>query len=218
LAIGRSEPARELFVRAGQYPFDKAPGIGLRAATILKTIGYPESAHEILWPMRTVFKLNVDYWRTLFDVANQLKSPALLLHAATKAFELQPKNVDCKNNYAAALLINRTHSEEAVKVTFELISRYPDAAWAKINHALALIHNNRLDEARQTFASVDTTSFGDIETTAYNLGMFEIALSEKRITDAWRAFDKIEKRLLYPNQLLWLDLKKKELPERTASF
>ena len=214
LATQRPDQAKEEFDRSAQYAFDDNPEIGLRTANSLLKIGYPEPARAILLRLKPELKLNVDYWKALFDVANQLKQEGLLLEAGQNAYELQKNDVNCKNNYAAALLINRTKAEEAVKLTFDLISRYPDSETAKINHALAYVQNNRLPEAKQILDTLDVAQLSDVVSTAYYLGIFEIAVDQKRPDQAWQAFDKIEKRNLFPNQIVWLERVKKDLPPR----
>jgi len=142
LGLERRALADAAFQRLTQRPFgDRA--LGLATATSLLQLGYPALARDILLPLEAGLAGRPEYWQALFTAAYQLKRPDWMRAAAARAYALQPDNVATANNYAAALLTTREHAEEAIKLTLQVVGRFPHSIAARINHGLALLLNRR---------------------------------------------------------------------------
>ena len=137
--------------------------------------------------------------------------------AVAAGYRLQPGNVACANNYAATLLVNRDRPEEAVSLTLQIFSRFPDSKAAKINHALALLVNQRTDEAEAVLKSIVPEKLSGQEANSFYLGWFEVSCNQKQYDRAWKASDRIAAKYLFPNQLKWLEEMRQRLPRRTAA-
>ena len=137
--------------------------------------------------------------------------------AAAAGYRLQPGNVACANNYAATLLINRDRPEEAVSLTLQILNRFPDSKPAKINHALALLLNQRTGEAEAVLKSIVPEKLSGQEANSFYLGRFEVSFNQQHYDQAWEASDRIAAKHLFPNQLKWLEEMRQHLPRRTAA-
>jgi predicted Zn-dependent protease len=118
------------------------------------------------------------------------------------------------NNYAAALLINRAQPDEAINVTRQLLQQMPDALVPRVNHASALLMNRRTAEAQELLAKIDETRLTAEEACQYYRAMFEVWLNLGKTSEAWAAYDRVDKSVLYPLQAQWLEAAAKSLPPR----
>ena len=103
---------------------------------------------------------------------------------------------------------------EAIELTFDLLGRFPELAGFKINHALALVQNNRTPDARALLDTVDPRQLAPSEATAYYLASFEAHLNQQRYGLAWQCSDHIEGRYLLPTEVQWLEQSRQKLPPR----
>jgi hypothetical protein len=135
-----------------------------------------------------------------------------VLKAAQHRYNLKPESVEECNRYAAALMLNRAHSDEAIKLTFQLYSRYPNSHAAIINHSCALLLNHRAPEARGLLEKLNPASLGINEAQAYYLALFE-AYHDLKLWDMAAALEvKINSAALFPIQKQWLELQRKDIP------
>ena len=137
--------------------------------------------------------------------------------AAAAGYRLQPENVACANNYAAALLVNRDRPEQAVSLTLQVLGRSPDSNAAKINHALALLLNLRTGEAESILKSIVPEKLSGEEANSFYLGLFELSANQQQYDRAWEASDRIAANHLFPTQVKWLEEMRQRLPRRTAA-
>ena len=149
--------------------------------------------------------------------AYELKRPDWLLAAAARAYLLQPESMATANNYAAALLLNRERSEEAIKLTLQLLDRFPQSMAAKINHGLALLLNRRTLEAEALLKAIDPAKLNGVEAASLYLGLFEVCFNEQQYDQARLLCDRINKKSLFPNQIKWLDESCRQIAERQAA-
>jgi predicted Zn-dependent protease len=216
LGLERPAVAEAAFEKASRRPFEDT-ALGFTTAGSLLKLGYPAAARDILLPLETGLSKNPDYWQTLFAAAYALKQPDLMGTAAAKAYELQPDNIVTANNYAAALLVNRARAEEAVRLTLQLVARFPNSTSPKINHALALILNRRTAEAEEILTKIDPAKLGPLEATSLFLGLFEVYSSGKRYEQAREAASRIDIKYLFPNQIKWLEDARRQMPQQQAA-
>ena len=216
LGMDRPAVADTLFRIVAHHPLENR-SLALSTARSLSKLGYAAVARDLLLPLERDFAERADYWHELFGAAYQLKEPDLMTKAAAAAYRLQPGNVACANNYAAALLVNRDRPEEAVSLTLQILSQLPDSNAAKINHALALLLNLRSGEAEAILKSVVPEKLIDDEANSFYLGWFELSATQRQYDRAWEASDRIAAKELFPNQVKWLETMRQRLPRRTAA-
>jgi len=214
LGLSRTAVAEGVFRKVAQYPVENR-ALALSMARSLLKLGYAAVARDLLLPLESNFSEKAEYWHELLGVAYQLKDPKLMATAASAAYRLQPGNATCANNYAAALLVNRDRPEEAVALTLQFLGRFPDSIAAKINHALALLMNQRKGEAEEVLKSIDTDKLSAQEANSFHLAWFELCLDREQYDRAWEASDRIAAKHLFPNQLARLEEMRQRLPRRT---
>jgi predicted Zn-dependent protease len=215
LGLSRTAVADGVFRKVAQYPVENR-ALALSMARSLLKLGFAAVARDLLLPLESNFGEKAEYWHEVLGVAYQLKDPKLMATAASAAYRLQPGNATCANNYAAALLVNRDRPEEAVALTLQFLGRFPDSIAAKINHALALLMNQRKGEAEEMLKSIATDKLSAQEANSFHLAWFELSLDREQYDRAWEASDRIVAKHLFPNQLTRLEEMRQRLPRRTA--
>jgi len=115
--------------------------------------------------------------------------------------------------------VNRAQPELAVELTMRLVNSHPKSAPALINHSLALLLNNRTEDARKTLSRVNLAKLTPIEKSAYKFALFDLAVRFKDFQRAWNDSDEINRQTLFRPQIEWLETSLKKLPPRvTASY
>jgi hypothetical protein len=203
---GRVELAKGAFL-AAQSAFDKIgaqtyrnPELALAIAQGLQRLGYGGAARPLLASLEPQSETNPAYWEALTATAFESKDAELLLRATTKALALNPKNWTLMNNFAAALLINRTNAEESIKHTFQLVQNFPNNLAMRINHGLALAQNHRYAEADAVLAGISPQALTESERTLYYLACVETLVHQKRIELARSCLREIDAAQLFPAQ------------------
>lgn len=204
LALNLKAAAGDSFREAAKLPFSNAP-LGLAVAGSLNRIGYAAEARAILATIEKNFSTNAVYWNAVALAAHGQRNSEEMLRAAKTAYDLQPDNVNYINNYAAALLFSRQHPEEAVKLTLRLVAANPASTAARLNHCLALILSQRLDEAEQILKPLEIQSLPPAETTSASFARYEIEFRRRQFARAKQAGERIDRQFLLPPQIEWLD-------------
>ncbi len=216
LAQDRKPLAEAAFRKATELPFED-PNLGLAIASQLQHFQYSEFAVKLLTQFEAPFKGYLPYWSELFDAAFSARQPDLLLKAATRAHDLQPDDIRIMNNYAATLITLRTRPEEAVRLTVQLAAKQPNSLDARINHALALLLNERVGEAEDLLKSIRTNELQPLEATAYYMGWFQVHYARKNSAAAQDALKNIDQRFLFPNEIEWLKSAEQKLTSSKAN-
>ena len=139
-----------------------------------------------------------------------------MLRAWQKAYELKPEEPVNVNNYAVALIIQRSRPEEVIKLTLQRLSRDPTSIVARINHSFALLLSHRAEEARSMLAKIDPSQLNPHETASFHLAMFEACLGLQQYEKAREAAERIDRQLLFPSQVRWLEQRQSQMPQRIA--
>ena len=180
------------------------PSLGCSMAELALKSGYPRQARELLEKIKSLKPNPLAYWTLLFSVANELRDEQLLYTAAETVYDMYPQNWIVKNNYAAALIILRKRPELAVKLTLPFLVNYPEAHVSKINHALALMQNERFGEAEPLLKSINISRLNDNEKSAFNLAMVELLISKKEYESAKGYYKLLNTNHLFPSENNWL--------------
>lgn len=216
LAQGKIGLAETAFEKASQYDFIN-PALGYTAAAELTRLGYYEHAKKILNGIEKSGRNSVQYWMLAARTAFELKQHEGLLTAAARAYELGPKDPMVRNYYAASLLITREKPAEAVRLTFELMNETPQVVGFRLNHALALLHNNRPNDVQTILDSLRPLDFNSEERNTYHQVMFELNLQQKRWAEARSSLRQIDRQRLFPVQVTWLENQEKLLNSQSPA-
>ncbi len=210
----RPRTAEKLFREAGEHAATAPPVLALRVAQGLLWMGYPESARQFLEPQRIALAQSAMFWSALFSTALPLRDHSLLLEAGRRWFELDPANAAAASNYAVALLVNREDPSRAMQLTFEFQLKHPELAAARINHALALILNNRPAEAQALLDEVSPEQLNPAEANAYQLARFELFWNGRQYSEAESAARRLNPKFLFPNQAERIELCRRQIAAR----
>lgn len=216
---GRAELAQDRAIAAGKA-FSKIgltapenPQLAVSIAEGLQQLGYAQQARTLLASAETPNERNAAYWNLLAGVAYSLKDADLLLRATKRALELDGENRIARNNYAAALVTAGREPQEAIKETFQLMNDFPELSAIRINHALALIQNDRFDEADRLLAAMNPNRLSESERAIYQLACFETLVRQRRFELARKFLVEIHPERLFPVQRERLDVLKQSLPK-----
>jgi tetratricopeptide (TPR) repeat protein len=202
------------FRRVPNFKFNNAY-LGMEVALHLQELDHPEIARDLLVKFQDRCTNSPAYWELLQSVASDLKLADLRLAAAQQAYQLKPDDWVAMNNLAAALITLRQQPEESVKLTIQLLVHWPDMAAIKINHCMALLANRRTPEAMQMLRTIMPAQLSALETHWFYFAWLEACLDLHDYPQARLALDKLNPKLLFPNQLKWLVQARQILAEKT---
>lgn len=210
--LGRRSHAEAAFEKMQASDFKNA-ALALACGRALVAAGFPHPAAELLIRFEQDLATRPEYWSTLFEVANDLKDPKLLLKAAEREYALAPENVYSANRYAAALLVNRQEADTAVRLTFRLMNEYPHSTGAPINHAFALLRIHRPDDANSILSRIRPDALSPQEATSFWLAKLELELELGRFECASEMLSHIDSGFLFPTDVAWLEHCRRKIEE-----
>ena len=113
---------------------------------------------------------------------------------------MNPNNLKFLSNLAACLILNEQEPEKAVQYTLRVLNVHPRSAVARLNHALALLLNERVEDARRTLEPIEPRSLSQRDQTSYYLAQFKIAARVGDAETALEHYDLMDVDALYPSQ------------------
>lgn len=208
--LGRRLDAETSF---GEYIELPPPDASLtfQSAVTLSRLGYANTAAVLLRQLEARAGNNLDFWKQVQLTAFEAQQAELLLAASEKVFQLQPDDANA-NNFAAALLMMRERSPEAVQLTLRVFDHAPQSRLARINHALALVQNGRVSEGEELLKTVAPEELNETARSILHFVWFQCHLVAGRTTAARTAAGLIDLRFLFPPQIQWLDRARATLP------
>ena len=117
---------------------------------------------------------------------------------------------DVANNYAATLVVTGRKPAEAVKLTFENLSKFPGSPDFQINHAIALLLNDRAEEAQRILVAVDGDKLTAVQRANFHLAWLDVSVRARRWSDARERGLLIDRSQLMPLQLAKLEVLQKQ--------
>ena len=147
----------------------------------------------------------------MVSAAYQARQFEVMRQAAARGYELATNNPIFINNYAAALLIERTNAPLAIELTLRQLGKDPTSRAAQINHALALLQNGRIDDAAEQLDRIDRRGLDSSYRTQLQLGYFELNVRRRNAAAALAAYREIELRFLMPPQARWVEENQKRI-------
>jgi len=155
-------------------------------------------ARDVLVNVEDRYRELMVYWELLFNVGNQLGSSRDLLAATENIFRLRPNDFAAQNNFAAMLLSLRIRPDQAIRLTFQAMNQEPGNPSGKINHAHALLLNERVDEAAELLQSINEKPLIKPVKHGFYLAWLEIEFLRGRMDEAAFYRDQVEVDFLLP--------------------
>lgn len=199
LASGRTAAAEAAFDRAATAGFLSASH-AMTIAQNLLDIGFPRPARLILERIDAAVTDRNAFNGLRFKAAAKLRDEIMLLRVAKEMHDASPRDALAANRYAAALLIEGKHPEEAIAMTQMLFKSYPNSAAARLNHALALLQNQRPADADAVLAEVDLKQTTAEERNSYHVARFEYYRQLGRVEDARNEYRQVALEGLFPSE------------------
>lgn len=197
--LGRDTAAEDAFARALRYRLDNGPVL-LAAAKQLLQLGHAGPARDLLLQAKDQFPESAEYWQLLSQAAEETKDEQTLALACERFYALQPHDPVAALRQAAALILTRQRPAEALKLTFQVYVQRPRSVAARVNHAFALVLNQRADEAATLLKAIQPDLLDPRERAAYDAAWVEVFLATGRDADARRLSGQINQDLLFPSQ------------------
>lgn len=203
LGEGMTDQAQREFTRLGEFDYDD-PGFALAMANSLIEIGQPAAALPLLSTLEGKLDSRPEYWFTYGKAAFAEKNSVLLLRATEESYALDTNNALAANNYAAALVMQRSEPILALQLTSNLVQQFPGSPIPTINHAAALLLNSRVAEARKYLGQLDPGKLSPSESNEFNFVSFNAAILAREREAATELLTKINTKQLFPPQATWL--------------
>lgn len=208
--LGRRDAAAAAFGQfLGQLPKD--PAVTLHAAVTLGRLGYAEAAAALFKHLDTVTGNNLAFWTQAQLMAYENRQAELLLASCEKIHQIRPDDASAAN-LAAALLTVRENPDEAVRLTEQVAGHSPRSLAARLNHALALVQDERPVEAEALLRTVPATGLEESARTMLSFAWFQCHRVAGRFAAARAAAALVDVRFLFPPQLKWFERAQAEMP------
>lgn len=193
----RRAVAQTAFRSMNRYSL-KDSRVGLHIASKLIEWQFFAEARDVLVNVEDRYREMMVYWELLFNVGNQLGSSRDLLAATENIFRLRPNDFAARNNFAAMLLSLRIRPDQAISLTFQAMNQEPGNSSGKINHAHALLLNERVDEAAELLQSINEKPLIKPVKHGFYLAWLEIEFLRGRMDEAAFYRDQVEVDFLLP--------------------
>lgn len=206
-AIGenRRGAAEQLVGQIVKHNYE-SPKTGYLIGKGLGDHGFPMQALTILNPLESSYIDNTEYWETIFTLSSSSGMRDTLFKAAENLYRLDSNNRAYTNNYAAMLLSERKKPETAISLTYELMHRDKEVNIAAvINHALALVLNQRFNEAVEYMKKIPNEKLPAELVPGYNMAWFEIAYRMEDFDTAREYGLKVEVDKLLPGDQVYFE-------------
>jgi tetratricopeptide (TPR) repeat protein len=214
-ALKRYIPAERAFDLILEDEFPTAQ-FAAHVAANLQIMGYHDIALNVLVKHQDDMVDNPSYWDMVHTSGANLKDTVSVLLSAEALHRLSPDSWVTRFNYAAALISRREDPEQAMSLSFRVYSERPRFVGGQINHGLALLLNDRLDEARAILEPLVRVRMRGAVKAAFLLGWFELNFKEGNTAEAREAGEAIDLKLLYPEEANFVIDLLARLPESEA--
>jgi len=190
--------------KAKAAPIDD-PRLAMQLAKWLDEAGLSDAALALLRTAEPSMMDSLPYWSQRFRAAAWASEVEDMLESSRRALALDPKDPRAANNRAAALIFARRSLPEAVQLTFENVARFPTKNTYALNHAMALIDNDRLAEARRVLSALGAGPTSDRLEANRRLAWFLLVEREGNTPEALERAGMIERSKLAPLQVARLN-------------
>lgn len=188
--------------------------MAMRVADTLLRDGRAEPALRLLLGKRAVLSGVLPYWQVVFVAALAARDLDAMQESTLEMLRLAPESPVALSNRAAMLIALEERSPEALEITFRLVTQYPNAAAFQINHAFALLLNQRVNEAWEILRRLDPGRLDRQAASAFHLAVTEARYARGEYAEALEASDRVQPGLILPPQARRLERLRQELRTR----
>jgi tetratricopeptide (TPR) repeat protein len=190
--------------RVQAAPIDD-PRLAVHLAEWLDEAGLSDAALALLRTAEASMSNSFLYWSQRFLAAAWTSEVEDMLESSRRALALAPKDPRAANNRAVALILARRSMPEAVQLTFENVARFPANKVYVVNHAIALINNDRLPEARAVLGAVESGPASDRLEANRRLAWVLLVAREGNKAEALERVGTVDRSQLAPLQVAILE-------------
>jgi hypothetical protein len=214
-ALAKSKQLRpDMAQLAAKRASDAQPGdtaAVLQASAWLLDAGMARASIDVLKKAENNLKGSVLYWGRRMMAASQAPDADEMLRSSEQAMALAPGNRAVANNYAATLVLTGHKPAEAVKLTFENLTQFPGSPDFQINHAIALLLNDRIEEAQKVLLEVQADRLTAVQRANFHLAWLDVSVRSRKWSEARERGLLIDRAQLMPLQLAKLDILQKQV-------
>lgn len=200
----RPDMAQMAAKRASEAP-PGDPSAALQASAWLMDAGMPGAGLAVLRKAEPNLKGSLVYWGRRVMAASLVPDADDMLRSSEQCRLMAPDNPVVANNHAATLVVTGRKPAEAVQLTFANLSKFPNSPDFQINHAIALLMNDRVEEAGKLLQSVDADRLTAAQRANFHLAWLEVAVRVHKWADARERGLLIDRTQLMPLQLTKLE-------------
>ncbi len=170
----------------------------------LIALGFSNHALKLLERVESKYLQDPTYWYVRTGCAFRAKDYAKMKQASEQALALAPENSHYKSAVAEALLLLREEPARTVRLTLDLITENPNSFSHHINHVLALLLNQRVEEAAALLKRIPEESAPDAQArAAFHYAQFGVAFLNGDYSRAQSITNLISQSLLSHRELEW---------------
>jgi hypothetical protein len=186
-------------ISAGQYS-----SIWYFAVQALIASGNADQALDALRKIEPFHLSDIDFYDRLFAAAESAKDAGSMHRAAERRYQIAPNDLFSIGNYAAMLTMFDEEPETAVKLAEACENKQPDSPSAKINHAAALINNDRFGSADLILRKIDENGIPPQARNQLHFIKIKRAVKLHLSEEARALCHKLNRSALYSQQIKWL--------------
>ncbi len=214
LGEGRKSEASHAAQQLTSYSFEESH-LGLYIASNLWDLGFIEATMDMVWEERTRYHSTPIFWELCFRAAVALGQGSKALIASENLYRIEPDNLLTRANYAAILLSERKDIDRALVLTHESVRGVPNSMYLRVNHAHALLLNQRLPEAVNVLEKINVKALSDDGINAYRYASLELFIALGKLKEAHNLAQNISPDRLLPGDRSRLGLLLRKLDQAT---
>jgi Flp pilus assembly protein TadD len=177
----------------------------IRLAEWLADAGLGGAAVALMRKAEPALNGSAAYWAQRTTAAGMANDLDDMLESSRRALELGRDDRRLRNNRAVALLLARRDPAEAVRLTFQNVTLFPGERPYQVNHALALLDNDRVLEARRILEGLAVAGMSSGQEANFHLAWVALLVREGRRAEATLRAGEVNRSQLLPVQEAWLD-------------
>lgn len=199
----RPESAGSLFAKAAGDSFGNSD-LAFECVLAMRALGHPKPALQLVNTLTNRASNDVEFWSQFTITAVAARDPEATLVGARKAYTLAPRSFNHAHNLVSALLVNRIEAAKALELSVDCLRQQPRNRAAIINHGLALLLNGYTSEVESTLNRLTVAELSPDENADVQLAWFDYYFQTKQYALARVAYNRLETRRLFPNQVDWI--------------
>ncbi len=202
----RQNSASAAFEKFSASVSDEDLNSELGIARELIALGFSNHALKLLEKVEADNKNDPAYWYTRAGCAFRTRAYEKMRDCSARALDLDPQNARFKSAVVESLLLLREDPARTVRLTLELVTANPTSFSHNINHVLALLLNQRVDEASALLQRIPEESAPDAQArAAHHYAEFGVAFLSGDFQQAREIGALIPSSLLSDKEQEWFD-------------